>query len=58
MQKSQIYLGRIDVPFSFLLAVPSVSGLFKVNRPLIQFGYGIKKTGLFEPDLDEELTKT
>lgn len=48
VKKTKFYLGRIDVPFSFLVTVPSVSGMFKIDRPLIQLGYGIRKTGLFE----------
>jgi hypothetical protein len=55
-----MYLGRFDIPFSFVLAVPSISGLFKLDRPLIQFGYGIKRSGLFDPDMEspEEMSKT
>ena len=47
VKKSKFYLGKIEVPFAFLLAVPSVSGMFKIDRPLIQLGYGIRKSGLF-----------
>jgi len=45
-------MGRIDIPFSFIIAVPSISGLFKLDRPLIGFGYGIKRAGLFDFDND------
>ena len=33
---------------SMLVAMPSVTGLFKLDRPLIIFGYGVKKAGLFD----------
>lgn len=48
VKKSKFYLGQIDIPFSFLMAIPTVSGMFKVDRPLIQLGYGIRKSGLFD----------
>lgn len=44
---------------SMLVAIPSLSGLFKIERPLILFAYGIKKAGLFDFDQDaEEANKT
>lgn len=59
VKKTKFYLGRYDIPFSFLMSVPSVSGLYKLNRPLVQFGYGIKRTGLFDSDVDpEEMART
>ena len=48
VKKTKFYLGRIDIPLSFLVSVPSISGLFKINRPLIGFGYGIRRSGLFD----------
>ena len=48
VKKSKFYLGRIDVPFSFIMSIPSVSGMYKIDRPLIQFGYGMKRSGLFD----------
>jgi hypothetical protein len=48
VKKTKFYLGRIDIPLSFLVAVPSVSGLYKIDRPLIVFGYGIRRSGLFD----------
>jgi hypothetical protein len=52
-------MGRIDIPFSFLVAVPSVSGLFKLDRPLIIFGYGVRRGGLFDEGSDAiDETKT
>ena len=48
VKKTKFFLGRISIPFSMLIAVPTISGLFKLNRPLILFGYGIKKAGLFD----------
>jgi hypothetical protein len=47
VKKTKFYLGRIDVPFSFMMAIPSVSGMFKIDRPLVQFGYGIRRGNLF-----------
>ena len=47
VKKTKYYLGQIDIPFSFVMAIPSVSGMFKVDRPLIQLGYGVRKSGLF-----------
>ena len=42
-----------------LVSVPSVSGLFRVERPMILFGYGVKKAGLFDVENDpEEANKT
>ena len=30
IKKSKFYLGRIDIPLSFLIAIPTVSGLYKL----------------------------
>ena len=30
VKKSKYYLGRIDVPFSFIVTVPSISGLYRM----------------------------
>jgi len=48
IKKSKYYLGRIDIPFSFLVAVPWITGLFKLDRPLLIFSYGIRRAGLFD----------
>ncbi len=48
IKKTKYYLGRIDIPFSMLVSIPTLTGLFNVERPLIIFGYGIKKAGLFD----------
>jgi len=32
--------------------------MFKVDRPLVQLGYGIRKSGLFEENDLEEMAKT
>jgi hypothetical protein len=59
VKKTKFYLGRIDVPLAFLVAVPSLSGLYKVDRPLIVFGYGIRRSGLFDFENEaEEQSKT
>ena len=47
IKKTKYFIGRVDVPMSLLIAIPSLSGLFKVERPLLLFGYGVKKAGLF-----------
>jgi O-antigen/teichoic acid export membrane protein len=39
----------MDIPLSMMVAIPSLTGMFVIERPLITFGYGIKKTGLFDP---------
>lgn len=58
IKKTKYYLGRIDIPMSMLVAIPSLTGLFAVERPLVVFGYGIKKAGGdMESDI-EELNKT
>lgn len=48
VKKTKYYLGRIDVPFAFLVAVPSSSGLYRMDRPLVSFGYGVRRAGLFD----------
>lgn len=48
VKKTKFYLGRIDIPFSFIAAVPSISGLFRLDRPLIALGFGVRRTGLFD----------
>lgn len=55
IKKTKYYLGRIDIPMSLLVASPSLTGIFQLERPLLLFGYGIKRSGLFdyEPDLEE-----
>lgn len=55
IKKTKYFLGRIDIPMSLLVAIPSITGIFRVQRPLLIFGYGIKRAGLFdfEPDLEE-----
>jgi len=30
-----------------MVCIPALTGMFAVERPLILFGYGIKKSGLF-----------
>lgn len=30
IKQSKYYLGRIDIPMSMLVAIPSLSGLFKI----------------------------
>lgn len=50
IKQTEYYLGRIDIPMSMLVAIPSLSGFFKLERPLILFGYGIKKAGLYDFD--------
>ena len=57
-KRSKFYLGRIDVPFSFLIAIPSVSGLFRLQRPLITYGFGVRRAGLFDLENEEEQSKT
>jgi hypothetical protein len=54
VKKTKYYLGRVDVPLSMMVAIPSLTGVFAFDRPLISFGYGIKKAGLFDNDLDPE----
>lgn len=44
IRKTKYYLGRIDIPMSMLVAIPSLTGLFPIDRPLVLFGYGIKNT--------------
>jgi len=53
-------MGRVDIPFSFMIAIPSISGLFQLERPLICLGYGTRRHGLFDYDGEqpEEMTKT
>jgi hypothetical protein len=48
IKKTKYYLGRIDIPMSMLVAIPSITGLFAVERPLVIFGYGIKKTANYD----------
>lgn len=54
IKKTKYYLGRIDIPMSMMVAIPSLSGLFAIERPLIIFGYGIKKAGLFDNEPDPQ----
>lgn len=44
IRKTKYYIGRIDIPMSMLVAIPSLTGLFAIERPLVLFGYGIKST--------------
>jgi hypothetical protein len=48
IKKTKYYLGRIDLPISMMVAIPSLTGIFAIDRPLISFGYGIRKAGLFD----------
>lgn len=41
LKKTKYYLGRIDIPMSMMVAIPSLSGQFAVERPLILFGYTV-----------------
>jgi hypothetical protein len=41
LKKTKYYLGRIDIPMSMMVAIPSLSGQFAIERPLILFGYGV-----------------
>lgn len=47
IKKSKFYLGRIQVPFSLITVMPTVNGIFKLERPFIIFSYTVKKQGLF-----------
>lgn len=47
IKKTKYYLGRIEIPMSMMVCIPALTGMFAVERPLILFGYGIKKSGLF-----------
>ena len=59
IKKTKYFLGKVSIPLSMLVAIPSVSGLFRFERPLILFGYGVKKAGLFDMESDpEEANKT
>ena len=57
VKKNKFYLGQIDIPFSFLMAIPSVSGMYKLDRPMIIFGYGVRKSGLFDDQENEEVPR-
>jgi hypothetical protein len=41
IKKTKYYLGRIEIPFSLITVIPSLSGLWKLDRPLIMFSYGM-----------------
>ncbi len=43
IKKTKYYIGRIEIPFSLITVIPSLSGLWKVDRPLIIFSYGIMR---------------
>lgn len=39
VKKTKYYLGNIQIPLSTFLTIPKISGFFKINRPLMLFGY-------------------
>ena len=39
VKKTNYYLGHIQIPLSTLICMPKLSGFFKINRPLLLFGY-------------------
>jgi len=47
IKKTKYYIGRIEIPFSLITVVPSLSGQWKLDRPLIIFSYGIMKKEMF-----------
>jgi len=48
IKKTKYFLGKIEFPISTMVAIPSLTGTFGIERPLVIFGYGIKKAGLFD----------
>lgn len=41
IKKTKYFLGRIEVPFSLITILPSLSGIWKLERPLVTFSYTI-----------------
>lgn len=39
VKKTKYYLGHIQIPLSTVICVPRITGFFRVNRPLLLFGY-------------------
>jgi hypothetical protein len=39
VKKTKYYLGHIQIPLSTIVSMPKLSGFFKINRPILLFGY-------------------
>jgi hypothetical protein len=48
VKRRKYFLGRIEVPFSMFPAIPSLTGMFKIERPFVLFGYGVKEKGILD----------
>lgn len=58
IRKHRTFLGSMEIPLSTLISLPTISGSFKINRPLLIFGYtSVQQPILTDVDRDEERTE-
>ena len=47
IKKTKYFIGKIEIPFSLITVMPAISGLFRLDRPLVIFSYGLMKKEMF-----------